>query len=498
MRSPSIGRSIIAAAVIATCGYVYVEAGLPGMNHAQALAPGASASALAPVSSAPLMVPGASAMDFSSIVKTYGPAVVNITVTGVRGEADGETGARRGAPQIDPNDPFFEFFKRFGPGFPQVPKSPQLSRGLGSGFIVSADGVILTNAHVVDGAQEVDVKLTDKREFRAKVVGVDKRSDVAVLKIDARNLPVVRIGNPADSQVGEWVLAIGSPFGFENTATAGIVSAKSRALPGDNYVPFIQTDVAVNPGNSGGPLFNARGEVIGINSQIYSGSGGYQGLSFAIPMDVVSKVKDQLLAHGKVVRGRIGVSVQDVNQALADSFGLKELRGALVSSVEKDGPAEKAGLNPGDVIVGIDGKGVDSSGELSARIADLKPGAHAKIDIMRKGTAKQLDAQIGELKDAKLAKADSGSAGQGRLGLAVRPLDRDERREAGTDGLVVEQVSGPAERAGIQPGDIILSLNGNQVKSVDELRSLVAKAGKRVALLVQREDAKIFVPVDLG
>ena len=491
MRSQSLSRSIIAAAVIATCGYVYVEAGLPGMTHAQAVATATPA--------APLMVPGASAMDFSSIVKTYGPAVVNITVTGMRGGADSESGAaRRGGPQIDPDDPFFEFFKRFGPGFPQVPKSPQLSRGLGSGFIVSSDGVIITNAHVVDGAQEVDVKLTDKREFRARVVGVDKRSDVAVIKIEAKNLPVVRIGNPADSQVGEWVLAIGSPFGFENTATAGIVSAKSRNLPGDSYVPFIQTDVAVNPGNSGGPLFNARGEVIGINSQIYSGSGGYQGLSFAIPMDVVSKVKDQLLAHGKVTRGRIGVSVQDVNQALADSFGLKELKGALVSSVERGSPAEKAGLEPGDVIVGVDGKNVDGSGDLSSRIADLKPGARTRIDIVRKGAPKQLEAQIGELKDSKVAKADADAAGQGKLGLAVRPLDSNERREAGTDGLVVEQVGGPAERAGIQPGDIILSLNGNKVRSVEELRKLVSQAGKRVALLVQREDAKIFVPVDLG
>ena len=332
MRSKSLSRSILAAAVIATTGYVYVEAGLPGLRQA---------SAVTPVASAPLMVPGAQAMDFSSIVKTYGPAVVNVTVTGMRDEeqGNGSGAARRGSPpQMDPDDPFFEFFRRFGPGGPQMPRGqqgPQIQRGLGSGFIVSADGLILTNAHVVDGAQEVDVKLTDKREFRAKVLGVDKRSDVAVIKIEAKNLPTVRLGNPADMQVGEWVLAIGSPFGFENTATAGIVSAKSRSLPGDSYVPFIQTDVAVNPGNSGGPLFNAKGEVIGINSQIYSGSGGYQGLSFAIPIDVASRVKDQLVAHGKVTRGRIGVAVQEVNQALADSLSLKELRGALVSSWKK-------------------------------------------------------------------------------------------------------------------------------------------------------------------
>ncbi len=400
---------------------------------------------------------------------------------------------------MDPDDPLFEFFKRFGPGLQRAPRSPHMLRGQGSGFIVSSDGVILTNAHVVDGATEVLVKLTDKREFRAKVVGKDKRSDVAVLKIDARNLPVVRIGNPAESQVGEWVLAIGSPFGFENTATAGIVSAKSRSLPGDTYVPFIQTDVAVNPGNSGGPLFNARGEVIGINSQIYSGSGGYQGLSFAIPMDVVSKVKDQLLAHGKVVRGRIGVTVQEVNQALADSFGLKQLQGALVSSVDKDGPAGKGGVQPGDVILRLNGTPVESSTDLSARVSDMAPGTRAKIELVRKGAPTQVDLVIGELKDTKTAAADTGDASHGKLGLAVRPLGEQERRQAGSDGgLVVEQAGGPAARAGIQAGDIILSLNGNRVNSVEELRNLVAKAGKRVALLVQRDEAKIFVPVDLG
>ena len=488
MSVKTLSRSIIAAAVIATSGYVYVQAGLPGMSPAQAV--------VTPTASAPLMVPGASAMDFSSIVKTYGPAVVNVTVTAKRDE---KQGAGRGGAQLDPNDPMFEFFRRFGPGMPQMPKAPQLMHGQGSGFIVSADGVILTNAHVVDGAQEVDVKLTDKREFRAKVIGKDVRSDVAVLKIEAKNLPVVKIGNPADSQVGEWVLAIGSPFGFENTATAGIVSAKSRALPGDTYVPFIQTDVAVNPGNSGGPLFNARGEVIGINSQIYSGSGGYQGVSFAIPIDVAGKVKDQLVAHGKVVRGRIGVTVQEVNQALADSFGLKQMQGALVSSLEKGGPAEKAGLLPGDVITRVNGNAIDSSGELSGRIAELKPGSRAKLEVVRKGAPTQLEVTIGELQEAKVAAADTGAQAQGKLGVGVRPLDPKESRQAGTDGgLLVEQVGGPAERAGIQPGDIILSLNGNKVKTPDELRKLLGQAGKRVALLVQRDDAQIFVPVDLG
>ena len=399
----------------------------------------------------------------------------------------------------DPNDPFFEFFRRFGPNLPRTPQGPDMQGGLGSGFVVGSDGVILTNAHVVDGAEEVIVKLTDKREFKAKVTGVDRRSDVAVLKIDAANLPVVKLGDPGNMKVGEWVLAIGSPFGFENTATAGIVSAKSRALPDGTYVPFIQTDVAVNPGNSGGPLFNLNGEVIGINSQIYTRSGGYQGLSFAIPIDVATKVKDQLVAHGKVVRGRLGVSIQDVNQALAESFGLKQTKGALVSGVEKDGPAAAAGLQAGDVIVGINDKPIDVSADLPARVGDMQPGTRARLEVIRKGESRRIEVALGEMKDPKGAAAENAQAANGKLGLVVRQLDPDERRQAGlSGGLVVEQAAGPAARAGIRPGDVILSINGNPVKSVEDLRSLAAKAGKHAALLVQREDAKIFVPVDLG
>jgi serine protease Do len=432
--------------------------------------------------------------DFTSLVDKYGPAVVNVSVTGTV-----KTGAEMPQiPGLDPNDPLWQFFRRFqGPG--AMPRGEQPVRGLGSGFIVSADGVILTNAHVVDGADEVTVKLTDKREFKAKVIGVDKPSDVAVLKIAASNLPTVQLGDSSNVKVGEWVVAIGSPYGFDNTVTSGIVSAKSRSLPDGNYVPFIQTDVAVNPGNSGGPLFNMKGEVVGINSQIYSRTGGFQGLSFAIPIDVALKVKDQLQQHGRVTRGRLGVTIQNVNQELAESFGLKKLSGALVSSVEKDGPAAKAGLEPGDVILKVDGKEIAQSAELAARIADVKPGTTTTLEVWRKGSTQDVKVTVGELKDKTVASTDSGDKNHGRLGLAVRPLTPEEQQQADVKGgLLVNDVSGPAAKAGIQPGDVILSINGTAVKSVEQLRDLTAKAGKHIALLVQRDDAKIFVPVDLG
>jgi serine protease Do len=404
-----------------------------------------------------------------------------------------------GMPNMDPDDPFYEFFKRFNGPMPQMPRGEAPSRGQGSGFIVNKDGVILTNAHVVSGAKEVDVKLTDKREFKAKVLGVDRQTDVAVLKIEAHDLPVVTLGDPKECNVGDWVLAIGSPFGSENTVTAGIISAKARALPDESYVPFIQTDVAVNPGNSGGPLFNMKGEVIGINSQIFSRTGGYQGLSFSIPIDVAVKVQDQLVQHGKVTRGRIGVTIQGVNQALADSFGLKEPGGALVSQVEKGGPADKAGIEPGDVIVKVNGKAVQDSSELPAQIADLKPGVSASREIVRKGTTKNVEVTIGTLKDNKVAAKITGQAEKGRLGLAVRPLAPEEQQKAGVQGgLVVEEVAGAAARAGIQAGDVILSLNGTPIKDAEQLRELVSKSSKHVAVLVQRDEARIFIPVELG
>jgi serine protease Do len=379
-----------------------------------------------------------------------------------------------------------------------MPQGEMPERGLGSGFIVSPDGVILTNAHVVDSASRVTVKLTDKREFTAKVIGVDKPSDVAVLKIDAKNLPIVKLDPADDVKVGEWVVAIGSPYGFDNSATSGIVSAKSRTLPGDSYVPFIQTDVAVNPGNSGGPLFNTKGEVVGINSQIYTRTGGYQGLSFAIPINVALHVKDQLVQHGSVTRGRLGVTIQDVNQALADSFGLKKPAGALVSSVEKGSAAAKAGLEPGDVILRYNDKDIASSSELPALVAETAPGTTTRLEVMRKGETRHIDVTVGEFKNAKVASADVAGQNHGRLGVVVRSLSRDEQKQAGAGGVVVEDATGAAADAGIQPGDMILSVNGTPVKSPEQLKLLVSKAGKHVALLVQRDEAKIFVPVDLG
>jgi serine protease Do len=491
MTSKTLKRSVIAIAIAAALTGVYsINSRQPLWPvHAAASQPSASlaapaaASAPAPVSVLP---------DMSAIVASNGAAVVNISVSGT---------AKNPAlspdfPQLDPEDPFYEFFRHFR--VPQQRGERQV-RGQGSGFILRDDGIVLTNAHVVDGADEVMIKLIDKREFKAKVLGVDKATDVAVLKIDAKNLPTLKIGSAANLRVGEWVLAIGSPFGFENSATAGIVSAKSRSLPDDNYVPFIQTDVAVNPGNSGGPLFNMAGEVIGINSQIYSRTGGYQGLSFAIPIEVVMKVEEQIVKHGKVQRGRLGVSIQELNQSLADSFGLKKPGGALVSSVENGSPAAKAGLETGDVILSLNGKEITSSSDLPPLVADIQPGESAKLQVWRKGSTREVDVKVGAQKESKVASSDDKSANQGRLGLALRQLTPEERRQIdGKNGLLVEDATGAAARAGIRPGDVLLSVNGEPVGSVEQLRGLVAKATKRVALLIQRDDAKLFVPVDIG
>ncbi|MBL8474190.1 MAG: DegQ family serine endoprotease [Rhodocyclaceae bacterium] len=489
MNSRIFSRAAVATALIAVLGTGagLFETGL--IRHAQAVPP---AVAPAPAAASPAAPAMRVMPDFASIVERVGPAVVNISVVGSTKSTASPFG------NLDPNDPFFEFFRRFR--VPGGPPEGQPARGLGSGFIVSPDGVVLTNAHVVADASEVVVKLTDRREFKAKIVGIDKATDVAVLKIDAKNLPTVSLGDPARTRVGEWVLAIGSPFGFENSVTAGIVSAKSRSLPDDNYVPFIQTDVAVNPGNSGGPLINLNGEVVGINSQIFSRSGGYQGLSFAIPIDVAQKVQSQLLAHGKVTRGWMGVGIQRLDQALAESFGLKNANGALVSSVEKGSPAARAGLEPGDVILKFNGQDIGRERELPPLVADVKPGTSVPLEVWRKRQTRQMSITLGELPSAKLAGADDAQSGErGRLGLAVRPLTPDERRDSDlSGGLVVQQVTGPAARAGIQPGDLILQFNGEQISSVEQLRSLVAKAGKRAAILIQRNDAKIFVPIELG
>ena len=430
--------------------------------------------------------------DFTTLVNQYGASVVNISVI----KNSRKVSAEADTPQLDPNNPLYEFLRRFQT---PVPKSRGPSGGIGSGFIISADGIILTNAHVVADADEVTVKLTDRREFKAKVLGIDAQTDVAALKIEATGLPAVKIGNPDNVQVGEWVAAIGSPFGFENTVTSGIVSAKARVLPDGTYVPFLQTDAAVNPGNSGGPLFNLNGEVIGINSQIYSGTGGYQGLSFAIPIDVAIKVEKQLVQSGKVSRGRLGVTIQDVNQSLAESFGMPKPIGALVSAVETGSPAEKAGIVPGDVVLKADEREIKRTLDLSGYIADMKPGTTANLEIWRQGAARTITVTAGEMKETRAAAAPSSGDENNRLGVAVRELDADELKEAHLKGgVLIEAVNGPAARAGIRVGDVVLAANGTLVKGVDDLRKAVNKSGRTVALLVQRDDARIFVPVPLG
>jgi len=488
--------ALVSAGIIGAAGF-----GALSLSHAQA-----AKSAVVNVTSqasAPLVT----LPDFSAIAGRNGAAVVNISVTGMVKTSDtqGGTTARRHAvpelPGLDPNDPFFELFKRFqgsNGSFPDQSEMPL--RAQGSGFIVSADGIILTNAHVVRDATDVTVKLTDRREFQAKVVGSDARTDVAVLKIDARNLPVLPLGSTRDMKVGEWVLAIGSPFGFENSVTAGVVSAKGRSLPDDSFVPFIQTDVAVNPGNSGGPLLNTRGEVVGINSQIYSRSGGYQGLSFAIPIELATRVKEQILATGHASHARLGVAIQEVNQAFADSFHLEKPEGALVSSVDQGGPADQAGLKSGDVILMVNGQPIVASADLPALIGAASPGDKVSLEVWRQGKRESLTARLGDAGDKaeKLALADTGGE-QGKLGLALRSLQPQEKRDAGvSQGLLVAQAAGPAAAAGVQVGDVLIAVNGTPVTSVEQVRSFVAKASKSVALLIQRDGSKIFVPVRVG
>ena len=494
MKTLSMKKSVIATVVASALIGAYSisqETGVWLAHAAPATTIKTQATDSTNVPAAPVTpVAGATLPDMSAIVARNAPAVVNISVAGtVKNPSLPEF------PQVDPSDPFYEFFRHF-----RVPqqRGEQQVRGQGSGFILREDGIVLTNAHVIDGADEVTVKLSDKREFKAKVLGFDKTTDVAVLKIDARNLPTLKVGSSVNAKVGEWVLAIGSPFGFESSATAGIISAKSRSLPDDSYVPFIQTDVAVNPGNSGGPLFNMAGEVIGINSQIYSRTGGYQGLSFAIPIEVATKVEDQILKTGKVQRGRLGITIQNLDQSLAESFGMKKPAGALVSSVENDSPAAKAGLEPGDVITGINGKEIASSNELPPVVADITPGQSAKLQVWRKGSQREIEVKVGNQKDEKVAAKESKEATAGKLGLAVRPLTAEERKQLdGKSGLLIENATGSAARAGIRGGDVLLSVNGEPVSSVEQLRSLISKASKRVALLIQRDDARLFVPVDI-
>jgi len=464
--------SLIAA--LSACSKEPVTPTGPAANVSSQSASGASAPAQTAAASG---VPSMQTLpDFAAVVDANKGAVVNITATK-------NVPAQAAAGEDDDDNPLNEFFRRFQGPMPRMPM-----QGMGSGFIVHPDGVVLTNAHVVEGADEVRVRLTDRREFKGKVVGVDRLTDVAVVKIDAKGLPTVNLGDPSKIRVGEWVLAIGSPFGFENTVTAGIVSGTSRSLPEGTYVPFIQTDAAVNPGNSGGPLFNLRGEVIGINSAIYSRTGGYMGVAFAIPIDVAANVEEQLLKTGKVERGRIGVGIQDVNAQLAQSFGLERPMGALVSTVESGGPAEKAGVKPGDVIVSFNGKAIDRSSELPPLVATAKPGSKANVEVWRDGKKQTLALAVGELKEQSIARGTPKGPGErgGKLGLAVRPLTPEE------------QVGGPAARAGLRPGDVITAVNGAPVKSPDDLRKQVEKAKGSVALLVRRGDASIFVPIEIG
>ncbi len=431
--------------------------------------------------------------DFTALVAQAGPAVVSIQTTRAVPAGGWQ---RDDAPPNGQAFPFPEFFRHFGP----PPGEDDVRQGQGSGFIVSADGYVLTNAHVVEGADEVTVLLADKREFNAKVVGVDGTSDVAVLKLPVNDLPSLKMGDANGLKVGEWVIAIGSPFGFDHTVSAGVVSAKGRSLPNGGYVPFIQTDVALNPGNSGGPLLNLRGEVVGINSQIYSRSGGYMGLSFAIPIDLAQSIQQQLVADGKVSRGRLGVSVQSLNQELADSFGLKRPAGALIGSVQAGSAAARAGIKAGDVVTAANGQAIEDAAQLSRVIAELKPGSKVALEYVRSGKRQTLSVALGAAETEEVAsREDAGPGHVGRLGAVVQPLDEATRQATGeTRGVLVAQVDGAAARAGLRAGDIILAVNSTAVRNPAELQSMLADAPSQVALLVKREDAEIFVPVRLG
>ena len=438
--------------------------------------------------------------DFTELVDKQGAAVVNVSTTQLIHTPQ----MLQGMPNLPEDDPFYDFFRRFAP---QTPRE-QESQSLGSGFIISSDGYILTNAHVVDHADKITVRLTDKREFKAKVIGADKRTDVALLKIEANGLPKVALGNPEQIKVGEWVLAIGSPFGFDNSVTAGIVSAKGRSLPQENFVPFIQTDVAINPGNSGGPLFNMKGEVIGINSQIYSRSGGYMGLSFSIPIDVAMDVVTQLRSTGKVTRGRIGVTIQEVTRELAESFGLTKADGALISGVEKGGPADKAGVRPSDVILKFDGKVVTSSADLPRIVAATKPGTKVSVQLWRKGSTLDVSVVVGEIKDEGGVAQRGGSRGSAvgssesetRLGVVVSELNDQQKAELQVEGgLIVEDLKGPATRSQLQRGDVILAVGNIEIRSAEQFNEVLKKVprGRNIALLVRRSEGTVYVPIKL-
>jgi serine protease Do len=436
--------------------------------------------------------------DFKSLMKSAGPSVVNVIST-----RRTQTAAAGGSGSANAADPGAEFFRRF---MPDTPDRTPPRQGLGSGFIISDDGYILTNAHVVADFDDVNVRLADsKREFKAKVVGLDKRSDVALLKVDAQNLPTAKLGDSRKLEAGDWVAAIGSPFGFDNTITAGIVSAKGRSLPDEMYVPFIQTDVAVNPGNSGGPLLNLDGEVIGVNSLIYSGTGGYMGVSFAIPIEVALDVSKQLMSQGKVTRGRIGIAMQPVTKELARSFGMDDTTGAIITNVEAGAPADQAGARNGDVVLEWNGEKIDDPNELPRLVAATQPGSLAHMAIWREGQRRTLQLRVGEV-PAEAVKAAAGNApakqDQARLGVAVRELTSAETKALGVDYglLVLEVASRPGPGSNILPGDVIVGVNQKRFASRQEFDKLIAaqKKGDMVALFVRRGELSLYVPLEVG
>ena len=494
-------------AALLSVAFLGGAAGVAGWEHFSP--PLAAAQAQAPAAN-PLLVQGLP--DFSPLVDAVGPSVVNIRTM----EKVTRQGVEfQGFPGMDPD--MLEFFRRFGLPVPNMPPQqrpgPQGNEGgddgesqpsgVGSGFILSSDGYIMTNAHVVEGASEVMVTLADKREFKAKIVGADKRTDVAVVKIDAKGLPAVKIGDVNRLKVGEWVMAIGSPFGLENTVTAGIVSAKQRDT-GD-YLPFIQTDVAINPGNSGGPLINLRGEVVGINSQIYSRSGGFMGISFAIPIDEAMRVSEQLRTVGRVIRGRIGVSIAPVTKEVAESIGLGAPRGALVQSVEKDGPADKAGVEAGDIITKVDGKAVDKSGDLPRIIGGTKPGSKSTLQLFRRGSTKDVNVTVAEFEaEQRPVRRASGPSGeppkatQSALGLTVSDLSEANKRELRLRGGVrVDAVEGPAARAGLREGDIVLAIDNTEIADSKQFAAVASKAenARSVSMLVRRGEQATYIVV---
>ena len=442
--------------------------------------------------------------DFTELVENHGAAVVNIS-TVQKQRTSKDQMFQEILPNIPKDSPFYEFFRRHMQPF-SSPKRAQ-PRSMGSGFIISKDGYILTNAHVVESVEEITVKLNDKREFDAKVIGTDRKTDIALIKIEASNLPIVTQGDPEKLKVGEWVLAIGSPFGFEHSVTAGIVSAKGRSLAQENFVPFIQTDVAINPGNSGGPLFNMAGEVVGINSQIYSRTGGFMGLSFAIPIDVATDIAGQLKVSGKITRGRIGVMIQELTKELAESFGLSDSNGALVVSIQKDSPAEKAGIEVSDVILQFDGKDVDSSADLPRIVGNTKPESKVSMQVWRDGKIKKISITVGEIPSEEIVadgeeKSDKSTKHINRLGLALSELTNEQKKQLDVSGgLLVEDVQpGIANRAGIHLGDVILGLNNKDIKSIKHFNKLLEniETGRNLALLIRRGEMTTFVTMRLS